>query len=203
MGGGVVLRAGLLAAGRMASLNRLKSRVWVGVDPSISNTGLVALDMLGNLILAIDGSDAYGKAYSSDIEKYLAQADYLKNALNDYEVARIGYENYSFDSVHRAFSLAEFGGVLKSRLVQWPLTLVAPRRVKKFATGNGGASKDMMREQASREHDALRCASEDICDAYFLALYALYKDRPNEMAKIDLGKKNLKIRLKLVLEEAN
>jgi hypothetical protein len=72
-------------------------------------------------------------------------------------------------------------------------------RNKKFATGYGYAEKYMMMEQAANECQQLAGASDDICDAYFLAKYALYASDPHKAARLDRGNPHLRTRLELVI----
>ena len=157
---------------------------FVGVDPSISNTGVVVLDSLGNVTGVYNSRQGSKRSSNeSDIAFYMRRADdiaeYLRSATDGY-VDAIGYEDYSYDSVHRGYSLAEYGGILKSRLM--PLAsphLLAPGTVKKFATGNGLASKAMMKAAATKESRVLsdlpaRQRTDDVCDAYFMARMAWY-----------------------------
>lgn len=176
-------------------------RTVVGVDPSIANTGVVVLDAEdGRLLAAIDGRQGLAGEKSKDpIVRYMAQADYIAKHLDKYQVCKIAYENYSFGSVHRAYSLAEFGGILKARLygiVKSGIVLVSPMQNKKFACGDYMASKEKMRINALSECSDLGLKpSFDVCDAYFLALFAWYMLNP-EMA-VKRGSKLLRLRLEM------
>lgn len=158
-------------------------RLYIGIDPSISNTGVVCLNESGSLVLALDGKNAPGASSRNkdDIGRYQAQASYILEALEalEGEISAIAYEDYSFDSVHRAYSLAEYGGILKLSLKSLDIEsmlLIAPTQNKKFATGSGFSGKGYVREAAFRECPELERsrASSDICDAYFLAKIAWY-----------------------------
>lgn len=58
------------------------------------------------------------------------------------------YEDYSMGSRGRVFDIGELGGVLKMEMYRRgiPTVLVPPKTLKQFATGNGNADKDAMRE---------------------------------------------------------
>ena len=161
------------------------SGVYVGIDPSISNTGVVVLSAYdGKPVEGVNGGIACkSKKFSCDIQRYSAQADYIASKLDAYDVKGVAYENYSYNSVHKAFSIAEYNGILKRALLEighgQDILLVAPATNKKFATGHGTADKHMMIEQALVEGltaSGLDChkLTDDICDAYFLARMAFY-----------------------------
>lgn len=177
--------------------------MFVGIDPSISNTGVVVLNDAGNIVHAVNGKDAYeGKKFFTDIEKYVCQTEYLAKFVPSNSI--VAYENYSFGSVHRAYSLAEYGGILKAKLynLNCDVTLVAPAVNKKFATGYGQASKESIIEQACTECTSLsKDTTDDICDAYFLAKFAFYKTHPEKVVMLDKGNAHLRTRLELVLKK--
>lgn len=180
---------------------------YAGIDPSITNTGLVILDGFGNLACAHDCGAGISKKSASDVQRYLEQARHVADVLANYNIVKIAYEDYSYNSTHRAYSLAEFGGVLKAGIFQrfglHPV-FVAPKRLKKFAAGNGAATKDMMRREALSECGKFSGdTSYDICDAYFLAKYALYLSDTDNARKIDRGNKRLRARLETILKKDN
>ena len=175
--------------------------VYVGIDPSITNTGVVCLDSTGRTVLTLDGKTSADK--SDDIARYKAQAELIVETLGLYSIKSIAYEDYSFDSVHRAYSLAEYGGILKCALrgiYSGSLLFVAPTQNKKFACGSGHADKKTIRAQAFREDISLaeRQASTDICDAYFLAKIAWYRDQPETAFAMDRGNPHLRTRMETI-----
>jgi hypothetical protein len=73
-------------------------------------------------------------------------------------VEYVGLEGMSYASAGMGNDIAEFHGVLKSRLnhelLRSPesLTVIPPMTLKKFATGKGNADKDMMIEHFIQNH---------------------------------------------------
>ena len=59
---------------------------------------------------------------------------------------QIAIEDYAYNATGRVFNIAENTGVLKYKLFQMgiPLESLSPSKVKKFATGKGNASKELM-----------------------------------------------------------
>lgn len=189
----------------MAKMASKNEQVHIGIDPSIANTGVAVINSEGKLVKYINGRDGCHGKYACDIEKYVAQADYIVAQLAGLSVGFIAYESYSYQSTHKAYSLAECNGILKASLFSLhpkPLLYMAPMRLKKFATGNGHADKSMMIARAKAECSALGAKpTSDICDAFFLAKYAFYVSSPQTAYKIDRGNANLRVRLELAKQE--
>lgn len=178
-------------------------QVFVGVDPSITNTGVVVLDTNGSTVTAFDGNEAYKHTkHKVDIARYMCQAQYIADRLREYDIQAIGYENYSYNSIHKSYSLGEYNGILKLFLYELhplDLHLIAPLTNKKFAVGNGQAAKELVQQQAVAESPELAQRSFDITDAYFLAKYVFYRMFPDKAVHLDKGNRNLRTRLEMVI----
>lgn len=96
----------------------------------------------------------------------------------------IAIEDYSFGSKGRVFNIAENTGLLKHKIWKASLDIhvVAPTRVKKFATGSGAAKKEDMYETFVKDTGVdlnnimfpdrkLASPVTDIVDAYYIAKY--------------------------------
>lgn len=91
-------------------------------------------------------------------------------------------EDYSFGSRGRVFHIAENTGLLKHKLFKTntPFIVVAPTKIKKFATNKGNANKDLMYEKFT-EQEGIDLKKEldtevehpisDIVDSFYLAKY--------------------------------
>lgn len=192
--------------------------MFVGVDPSISNTGVVVLDSKGEVRGSFNSKHRKDKTKKSTAHQDLIRYEEIASFVAESVKASCGdvrpiiaYENYSFNSINYSFTLGELGGVLKLRLIQEfeNLVLVEPLRVKKFATGLTGADKDKMITAAKQEtvhFETLsrKAMTSDICDAYFLAKIAWYIGDPKSAAARDAGKNHVRTRLtltKTILED--
>lgn len=86
-------------------------------------------------------------------------------------------EGYSFGSEYSGERLGEMGGVVRLGLWQMrprPHVMeVPPKKLKKFATGNGNATKAMMLEHAQKRLGYGR-SSDDEADALWLLQAALH-----------------------------
>lgn len=161
---------------------------FLGIDPSITNTGVVLLDPDGNLSDYMDAKQCHKG--STGFARYEKQASGITKWVKEHTGKNpvvCGYENYSLRSIHRAYDIAEYGGILKLALrkclgVKQPIYLVPPTMCKSFATGYGYATKDQMRDKAAEEAPELKGKSADICDAYFLAKFAAFASKVYDAA---------------------
>lgn len=197
------MKAGIvLSVARVGTLKdrNLCSTNFLGIDPSITNTGVVLLNSEGKLLGCTNGSE-FTKGLKG-FARYEAQAEgiaqYIHELSNDTIVC--GYEGYSYNSPHRAFDLAEYGGILKyalrSILRVKCIYLIPPMLNKNFATGHGTASKELMQQAAADECADLLDTSNDICDAYFLAMFAAFVHGVRNSANKKLMRKRISLTLK-------
>ena len=205
----------------MPKPNKEPQAVYVGVDPSLTNTGVVVLGSAGQVLAVGNAKEALkdwhklkkeirkGPAAQifrlSLIEEYVSEV--IEEALATYDsetLINVGYEDYSFDSLNRPYALGELGGALKSALLKrvTGITLVPPTLLKQFSTGHGQADKNTVIAQAKLENKDLKAlgkkhCTDDVCDAYFLAKFAWYKKSPELVVKYETCKDNLRSRLEI------
>ena len=93
----------------------------------------------------------------------------------------VGIEGYSFGSKGKVFQIAENTGLLKHKFwkQQIPMKIVAPTEIKKFATGKGNATKQLLEEcfvaqtgvnlrEILGQSEKQMNPSSDIIDSFFL-----------------------------------
>lgn len=186
---------------------------FVGIDPSITNTGGVVLDAEGKLVHCFNTkhrpSTDKAKGIYAGLLRYQEITDYVISNIelclpNKSGLPIICYENYSYDSQNLAFTIGELGGVLKLGLVKsfGNIILIEPKKLKKFATGSGSSGKKSVVNKACEESDELmglgkKQMTDDVCDAYFLAKFAWYIAQPKLAAKFDLNNDLLRERLSM------
>ena len=185
--------------------------MYAGVDPSITNTGVVVLNATGQVLGCFNSKHRTGKAKASTpyqrVFRYGEIAAFATNCIHSCAgkgPCIVGYEDYSFDSENKAFTIGELGGVLKLELVTrvGDLLLAAPQRVKSFATGHGTAGKEKMVKQATSESSYIsqltkKDRTDDVCDAYFLAKIAWYTADPKQAAEHDTDRGLVRHRLSI------
>lgn len=197
---GIVLSVARVGTTRVRSL--CSTKLFLGIDPSITNTGVVLLDADGKLLGCADGSE-YTKGIKG-FDRYIAQAEGVARFVQSLCKAKCtiicGYEGYSYNSPHRAFDLAEYGGILKQVLRKHlgidTIYLIPPTLNKNFATGHGTASKELMQQAAADECADLSDTSNDICDAYFLAMFAAFVNGVRNSANRKLMRKRISLTLR-------
>lgn len=112
----------------------------LGVDPSLTGTGVARPD--GTVAVVRPGK-------LRGVRRLAYLRDALALELVGATVAVI--EGYSYGSKGRAlFDIGEWGGVLRLLAFEMnvPYAIVPPSTVKKFATGNGNAPKELMLTEA-------------------------------------------------------
>lgn len=131
----------------------------VGLDLSLNSTGIA--DETGAFVI------------SSLNLRGAARLKHVAGAID--RICRLGVkadvvvmEGYSHDSKFQGPQLGELGGVVKVCLYQRGITYVSvpPKRLKKYATDNGNAGKDLMLAAAVREHPEIN--NNNAADAYWL-----------------------------------
>jgi crossover junction endodeoxyribonuclease RuvC len=142
--------------------------VFLGIDQSLTGTGLCVLSAAGKLVSSA--------LVTPDHLRDGARLVFIKKAVASMlsGVEFVAMEGYSYNSVGHVFELGEIGGVLKVLLVEHEISyiIVPPVLVKKFATGTTHADKDAMLSAAIRRgHDFGK--NDDQADAFFLAHIAL------------------------------
>lgn len=84
--------------------------------------------------------------YNCDQQRYDNIASWVMNLAAENHASRVFIEDYSFASTGRVFNIAENCGLLKHKL--WakgiPFTTIPPSVIKKYATGSGAATKEML-----------------------------------------------------------
>lgn len=138
----------------------------VGLDLSTKRIGFAAAD---GQLLSISGhagaEDPYRRLH--ELTRELARAFRVRPPGPDLVVV----EDYALGAPGRLslVRLGEIGGIVRTWLFEqdWPIVLVSPSSVKRFATGNGNASKEQMIARAI-ELGARGNVNDDEADAFHL-----------------------------------
>lgn len=142
--------------------------VVMGIDPSLTSTGLVVLSN-SELI----SSETIG-IKEKGIARLLELQNILEGRLFTYKPDLVVIEGYAFARSNQAHQMGELGGMIRMLLTQKrvPWIEVAPTQVKKFATGKGNAAKDLILMNVYKRW-GVEFDSNDIADAYVLARIGL------------------------------
>ena len=152
----------------------------LGIDPSLTSTGIVALGAGGEVLRAealcppkgctgVERLDVLYRQLEGVVDRLLGQDRRTPAQL----VAAVEGYGYSANG-QRLAELGEWGGMVKLALWRRGIrfAVVAPARLKKFVAGKGTAQKDEMR-LATYKRWAFEHPVVDVVDAYGLARVAL------------------------------
>lgn len=157
------------------------NKYFIGIDASLTNTGVVVLDSDCKLAEVAQSNTLKLKS-AEPLERLIHLSSFLDSIVKKYTgCITAAYEDYSYNSTNKAFLLGELGGVLKTTLYLrvHKLVLAPPTMVKSFAVNHGHADKELLIAQALEECPELnkvKKLSSDICDAFFLAKIAMFVD---------------------------
>ena len=159
--------------------------IYIGIDPSLTGTGIVVLDESGNVL----GKDLISTKASHKIEDRLktiwSRLKYIIWDFADKPVpgCTIAVEGLSFGS--KGASMLELAGL--HYLIRYMIDrefcgvrhVVPPQTLKKFVCGKGNVKKEQMLLQTYKRW-GMEFQDNNICDAYCLARYAMENDAIRE-----------------------
>jgi len=140
---------------------------YVGIDPSLTKTGFAILATGIRRTLTIFGKHREIprlKWYRDELRTHL---EFITSHYGP--IKQVCIEDAAYAATNRADALGQLRGVLAVCASDFcpDIQLVEPTRLKKYATGNGGASKERMIEAAMREWEIT--LNDDEADAIWLA----------------------------------
>lgn len=151
--------------------------MYIGIDPSLSHTGVVALSAKFELVRK-------RVVTSESVKDWKMQVVRVENMLSGlarcfaYEmwihiIDAVVLEGYSYGSRFQSHQLGELGFAYRQYLYHQYAErsyVVPPKTVKKFITGNGNANKRLVADCISRDY-SLEFDTEDLSDACAMALF--------------------------------
>jgi len=147
--------------------------ITIGIDPSLTSTGICVMDENGQVLQSLAlSSKHYGVKRLDDFKDKVGEIFYpYRNKGHELFIA---IEGYSFASNTQGIALGELGGMM--RLYMYELGIkyieVPPTVVKKFATGKGNSDKIAMAVALQKQY-GLEYPTSDQTDAHFLGLIGL------------------------------
>ncbi len=153
----------------------------IGIDASLAGTGICSILLAGeetHVSKTITASgDSRGVDRLIDIRDQICQICSVPSRAD-----LVVIEGYAHDRGNRAHYMGELGGVLRVLLTELKIKWVevAPAQVKKFATGKGNASKEVVAVGVYKKW-RMEFPDNNQCDAYVLArIGAALCGRPGE-----------------------
>lgn len=141
----------------------------LAIDPSLTGTALVWGESPDKYKQLSVGSKPLGPTAVDRVERYNLMIAHIMDRLTGSCIDAVYIEGYSMGSKGMAItSICEYGGILRSRLVNGgfkPVYEVAPPTLKKFATGKGNSPKDLVAAHLTKRYGVL-LESNDEYDAF-------------------------------------
>lgn len=162
----------------------------LAIDPSLTGTAVIRGDGKCYAVHCF-GSDPNTQSVYRRINRFRGLVDDIARWIGENEVTAIFIEGYSFGSNQAmAKSLAEFGGLLRDRLLYYTSDIyeIPPSSLKRFATGNGAAKKPLVCK-CLRESYNVHFKTDDEYDAfglYRLGLCVLGYAEPQTRAQTEV-----------------
>lgn len=152
--------------------------IYIGIDPSLTGTGIVVLDEQGNVLDKGVIRTSPREPIEARLEDIiLGVRDMINGNSNADEECHICLEGLSYGS--KSSSMLDLAGlhhVLRHQIMySWggiPRTIVPPQTLKKWVCGKGNVKKEQMLLQTYKRW-GLEFQDNNICDAYCLARYAM------------------------------
>ena len=151
--------------------------VFVGIDPSLSSTGLYIITENQNKHWQIDTKS---KDYISLLNRCLYISDVIIDAIEQVS----SKENVNLITIQDYFigrqqavvlDLAQLGTLIRYKLLLkgYPLITASPKKIKKFVTGNGNAGKPQMMD-AVFQRWGYKASTDNLADACGMAHFSQY-----------------------------
>ena len=156
------------------------NKVYIGIDPSLSSTGLYIVDKKNNRDRYWQ-IDTKPKDYVSTLNRCLYISDVILSAIDqvvqdDMEIGLITIQDYfSGKQQGVVIDLAQLGTLIRYKLLLrgYPLIVAAPKKIKKFVTGNGNANKQLMM-QTVLQRWGYRASTDNLADACGMAHFSQF-----------------------------
>ena len=166
---------------------------------------------------ATSAEDIASGSFEDSYERFNLISDWFMKTIDVLMPKSIFLEGYSLGSQGKVFSIAENTSVLKNKLYGGGhnVSVFPPTVVKKFATGKGNASKQMMKECFTATHtiankhtlieprviDLHKVAKykespfTDLIDAYYILMYGMHLINSRRGPNSDIAASDYHIRL--------
>lgn len=147
---------------------------FLGIDASLNHTGLCR--MRAGLQNVVATTLAPNGLLGADRLKF--NADKLNEFLDQMAGEQIlaAVEGYAFSRDQtRAFSVGEWGGVVRYILTLWgvPFVVVNPAHLKMWLTGKGRADKLVVQDEVERQFQVRYLGDDNQADAFVLSAIAM------------------------------
>lgn len=146
----------------------------MGLDPS-TRTGLVLLDTSKDPLWSLSEEIPAPTKFGDRIDRALGISDYALKRLEAYQPDLVVFEGYGYANTNTLAILVEIGTFLRAVVKRSGIEYleIAPTSLKKFVSGKGNASKELMMLEVYKRW-GFTPATNNIADAFGLALIGLH-----------------------------
>lgn len=145
--------------------------MFIGIDLSLTGTGLVFLDKKGNVMKLIKSKPPKIKNPTTELERLMS----IRDQIEIKKAKLVAIEGIAFMTRNSTSTsqLSALNYMVRERLYKLgiPFVIVAPTSLKKFVTGKGNSGKDIVMLEAYKRWN-VSITDNNICDAYGLAKIA-------------------------------
>lgn len=149
--------------------------LFIGIDLSFTGTGLVTVDKNGQLV---DQKLIATKPIGRNSSDVIVRVDGIRKCIMDYLESKkcelVSIEGFSFGSKGKAlFEIAYLGYRVREDVIRKGILYIepTPAQVKKFATGKGNASKNIVMLEVYKRW-GVEFGNDNLVDAYVLSQIA-------------------------------
>lgn len=148
--------------------------IFIGIDPSLTNTGVIAINEKGDLMASVSiTSKPVGKKPIDELVR-------IKNIVNKIEDFISGYKEVSMVVIEgiammarNSTALVQLSGLnymIRDMLLKRGVSfsIVTPTQLKKFITGKGNSQKNIIMLEVYKQY-GFSFTDDNICDAFVLA----------------------------------
>lgn len=154
------------------------SDVFIGIDPSLTSTGLYILKQKQQKYWQIDTKS---KDYVSLLSRCIYIADVILQAIQQVvgeedDVKLVTIQDYFIGRQQGVvIDLAQLGTIIRYKMLMRDFKIItaAPKKIKKFVTGNGNSTKQQMMDAVYLKWN-YKASTDNLADACGMAYFAKY-----------------------------
>lgn len=176
----------MIIAGMDISINGSAiSKFELNENLDITNVSFLAFTKINKFELDVENFKIVNTkhdVYRNNYDKYNKTINTIINFIGK-DCKHISIEGYALGAKGMVFNISEFTGILKYRLLKQKrkLRIYEPKSIKKYATNNGNANKEMMIEAFKERYNGWDCIKDfqvkspisDISDSFHCGIMLL------------------------------
>jgi crossover junction endodeoxyribonuclease RuvC len=153
------------------NMNKFLSPLSLGVDPSLSETGVIGIRDGKVEVSQLIKTKRTGETPIDELERLRSIVKEVKKLIDKHQPAAVAIEGIAM-MARNTTALAQLCGLnymIRDMLYGLtPMYVVTPTGLKKFITGKGNCKKDLMMLETYKRY-GVSFSNNNLCDAYSLA----------------------------------